>query len=438
MTQPIALNPDQEQGRSGWTPLRILVVSLCFILNMLDGADMSIMSLVAPAMAADWNVSPQSLGVIFSASLAGMAVGCLLVAPQADRFGRRNIILGALIVIAVAMIGSGYVTTIPQLIIARFIVGIGVGTIGVSMTAMAAEFAPARYASFAVGFVQAGWPVAAVITAFVAAEVIPSHGWQVLLVGIGALSLVLLALLFVLLPESLAFLQNRQPAGALEKLNKIYPSLGLQTLTSLPAPAADGAKFSIAVLFRDGRARNTIFLWLAVTLGFFVFYFINSWIPKLASQAGLPMDQAIYAGAANNAGAALGTAIIGWLSVRYGVRGIVPVFFAFGVVALLIFGGVKLPLSVTLLAVAIVGLCINGGFNGFWALGASLYPAEIRSTGIGWAFGIGRIGAVLGPIVGGILVGAKLPISVIFALFTIPLMLSAGLCLMIKPKSEAQ
>lgn len=435
MSQPITLPTSATADGTGWTPTRVLVVALCFILNMLDGADMSIMSLIAPAMAKDWAVSPQSLGVIFSASLAGMAVGCLLVAPQADRFGRRNLILAALAVIAIAMIASGFATDTSQLIIARFIVGIGVGTIGVSMTVMAAEFAPPKYAAFSVGLVQAGWPVAAVITAFVAANVIPSHGWQVLLTGIGALSIVLLAVLMVILPESLAFLQNRQPPGALEKLNKIYPSLGLPLLTQLPAAAAEGGKFDIAVLFRDGRARNTLLLWFAVTLGFFVFYFVNSWIPKLASQAGLPMDQAIYAGAANNAGAALGAALIGWMSVRYGVRVMVPVFFACGVVTLLVFGGIKLPLGATILVVAIMGLCINGGFNGYWALGASLYPAEIRSTGVGWAFGVGRIGAVLGPIVGGMLVGANLPIVVIFAIFTVPLMISAALCFMIKPQA---
>jgi benzoate transport len=421
---------------SGWTPLRITVVALCFILNMLDGADISIMSLVAPSLAKDWAVSPQSLGVIFSASLAGMGVGCLLVAPQADRFGRRNMILASLAVIAVTMIASGFVSTIPHLIIARFIIGIGVGTIGVSMTAMSADFAPAKYASSAVAFVQAGWPIGAVITAFVAAEVIPTFGWQVLLIGIGCFSIALLAALTFLLPESPTFLVNRQPKGALEKLNGIYPKLGLVTLTALPPPAVEGAKFSVAELFQDGRARNTLFLWLAVTLGFFAFYFVNSWIPKLASQAGLPTAQAIYAGAANNAGAAIGTLIIGWLSVRYKVGRIVPVFFAFGVIAMMVFGSLKLPLGATMLTVGLIGIFINGGFNGFWAQGAAVYPAAIRSTGIGWAFGVGRIGAVLGPIVGGYLVGANLPLSTIFAIFTIPIILSAILCFLIKP-SEA-
>jgi len=162
----------------GWAPLPVLVIALCFLLNMLDGADMLIMSFIAPKLAEEWSVSPESLGLIFGAGLAGMALGCLFVAPLADKVGRRKTIVGALVLVAVAMTISGYVTDVPQLMLARLFVGIGVGTIVISMTAMAAEFAPKRHANFAVGFVQAGWPLSAVGTAFIAATVIhrnPEH-----------------------------------------------------------------------------------------------------------------------------------------------------------------------------------------------------------------------------------------------------------------------
>jgi benzoate transport len=417
---------------AGWAPLQILVIALCFLLNMLDGADMLIMSFVAPKLAEQWSVSPESLGVIFSASLAGMAIGCLFVAPQADRYGRRKMILGALALVAVAMIASGYVASVSQLMLMRLLVGIGVGTIGVSMTAMASEFAPPRYANFAVGFVQAGWPMAAVMTAFIAAKVIPVSGWQIMLVGIGLISAALLALVWFVLPESLAFLEKRQPAGALETLNALRVRMGSGSLSSLPEQAKDGGRFSVSTLFDGGRTRTSALLWSAVTLGYFVLYFVISWIPKLASQAGLPMDQAIYAGASYNAGAFIGTAAMGWITVRYRINRVIALFFAAAAVAMMVFGGVSLPLVMTLIVAALVGVFVNGGFNGFWGLAASLYPAEIRGTGIGWALGVGRIGAVLGPIVGGYLVGAKLPISSIFAIYTVPLIAASLLCLMIR------
>jgi benzoate transport len=416
----------------GWGGLRVLVIGMCFMLSMLDGADLLVMSFVAPEMAEAWSISSESLGVIFSASLAGMAIGCLFVAPLADSYGRRRMILFALALVAAAMTVSGYVTNVPQLMLARLFVGIGVGTIGVSMTAMAAEYAPRKSANFAVGFVQAGWPLASVITAFVAVAVIPVYGWQILLVGIGFMSAVLWVICFFFLPESMVFLEMRQPAGAVGKLNLLRSRLGAAPITTLPEMATDGAKFSIAVLFKGGRSRSSILLWTAVALGYFVLYFVISWIPKLSVEAGLPQADAIYAGAAYNAGSFIGTSAIGLLTVYFRINRVIAAFYATAVVAMMVFGSVSMPLAMTLLVALLVGVTVNGGFNGFWGLAANLYPAEMRGTGVGWALGVGRIGAVLGPIVGGFLVGAELPISSIFAIFAVPLVIAAILCLMIK------
>jgi benzoate transport len=416
----------------GWGRLRVLVIGLCFMLSMLDGADLLIMSFVAPKMAEEWMISPESLGVIFSASLAGMAIGCLFVAPLADTYGRRRMILGALALVAFAMTISGFVNSVPQLLLARLFVGIGVGTIGVSMTAMAAEYGPPKSANFAVGFVQAGWPLASVITAFVAVAVIPVSGWQILLVGIGLMSAVLWVVCFFLLPESMVFLEKRQPVGALEKLNALRVRLGVAPLLAMPAAASGSAGFSVAALFKDGRGRSSILLWSAVALGYFALYFVISWIPKLSAQAGLAQADAIYAGAAYNAGSFIGTTAIGLLTVYFRINRVIAAFYTAAVAAMLVFGGVSMPLILTLIVAGLVGVTVNGGFNGFWGFAAALYPAEMRGTGVGWALGIGRIGAVLGPIVGGFLVGANLPISSIFAIFAVPLVIAGILCLMVR------
>jgi benzoate transport len=427
-----------DAAADGWGRLRVLVIGLCFMLSMLDGADLLVMSFVAPEMAETWSISPESLGVIFSASLAGMAIGCLFVAPMADKYGRRRMILNALALVAVAMVISGYVTTVPQLMVARLFVGIGVGTIGVSMTAMAAEYGPPKSANFAVGFVQAGWPLASVITAFVAVAVIPVFGWQIMLVGIGLMSALLWVICYFLLPESMVFLEKCQPIGALGKLNALRLRLGVEALATLPDMATDGAKFSVAALFKDGRSRSSILLWTAVALGYFVLYFVISWIPKLSAQAGLAQADAIYAGAAYNAGSFIGTVAIGLLTVYFRINRVIAAFYAAAVIAMMIFGSVSMPLAMTLLVALLVGITVNGGFNGFWGFAAMLYPAEMRGTGVGWALGVGRIGAVLGPIVGGFLVAAELPISSIFAIFAVPLVIAAILCLMVKmPKAAA-
>jgi MFS transporter, AAHS family, vanillate permease len=419
-------------ARDEWRPLSVLVVALCFLLNMLDGADLLIMSFVAPVLAEEWQVSPERLGVVFSASLAGMAVGCLFVAPLSDRVGRRAMILGALIVVAASMIASGFVATLPELISLRLLVGVGVGTIGVCMTAMASEFAPKRHASFAAGVVQAGWPIGSIITALVAAELLAANGWQALLIGIGGMSLALLAIVALALPESVVFLLARQPAHALERANSILRRLGGVALTALPVRPPTNAAFKVVELFRGGRLHSSILLWIAVTFGYFVLYFVISWIPTLATRAGLALDDAIYAGATYNAGAFTGTTLVAWLAIGFRLNRVIALFFGLAVVAMLVFGNVGMPVPLTLLAAAAVGITVQGAFNGFWPLAARIYPTEMRGTGIGWALGVGRIGAVLGPIVGGILVGAGVSIGGIFAIYTLPAVAAAVLCLAIR------
>ncbi len=162
-----------------WTARQILVVAICFILNMLDGMDVLILSYIAPALSTDWQVTPERLGVVFSAGLAGMAAGGLLIAPMADRVGRSKLILASLVMMAGAMFGSAMAAKIGELIVSRFIVGIGIGTVLASMAALTAEYAPPRHRTFAVGFLQAGYPVGATITGFVVANLLPIYGWRV-------------------------------------------------------------------------------------------------------------------------------------------------------------------------------------------------------------------------------------------------------------------
>lgn len=415
----------------------MLVVALCFMLNMLDGTDLLIMSFIAPVLAADWTVSAERLGVLFSASLAGMAIGCLAVAPLADRYGRRSLIIAALSVTAAAMVLSAFTRGVGELMLVRLCVGIGVGTIGVTMTTMAAEYAPRRHASFAVGFVQAGWPFGSIVTAFAAVGILPAYGWQVMLLGIGVLSAGLLLLVFLLLPESLSFLMLRRPPRALPRINAIRRRLRLDVLQELPpppmlqTPGTAPAGIPLGALFRDGRALSSVLLWSAVTLGYFVLYFVISWIPKLATQSGLPLAEAIYAGATYNLGAFVGTAAIGWIAIRYSLNRVIASYLALAAAAMLVFGAVTLPLVWTLFMALCVGVTVQGGFNGFWALAARLYPPEIRSTGVGWALGVGRIGAVMGPVIGGLLLGAQVPIAVIFGFFAVPLIAAAAMTLRI-------
>lgn len=416
------------QGHDGWTARQIGVVAICFMLNMLDGMDVLILSYIAPALSIDWKVDPQSLGVVFSASLAGMAAGGLLIAPLADKFGRRRLILAAVTMMTVAMFGSAFAGSITELIVSRFVVGIGIGTVLASMAALTAEYAPARHRTFAVGFLQAGYPVGATITGFVVASNIDAHGWQTMLLGAAVLCLVALPLIFFSLPESVDFLISRQPRGALARANKLLVSIGRPTLAALPARAeADANRLGLRGVLGEGRKLGTILLWMATIFGFMTLYFVISWIPKLAMEAGLPTTDAIYAGAVYNIGAFIGITSIGLAASRFDLGRLILTYLALAAVALVVFGAVSMPIGATLLTAFLIGAFIQGGFNGCYPLATSFYPPEVRSTGLGWAMGVGRIGAVIGPMLGGFLLAEKVPLSTIFAIFAVPAVL-AGVC----------
>jgi MFS family permease len=198
-------------------------------------------------------------------------------------------------------------------------------------------------------------------------------------------------------------------------------------LKALPVVDSAVRKASVAALVADGRRNQSLILWTAVTFGYFVLYFAISWIPKLSAQAGLPVRDAIFAGATYNFGAFVGTTLIGLLAVRFRLNRVTALFMGLGAIAMIVFGAVALSVLVTLAVAMLIGMFLGGGFNGFWGLAASLYPPEMRGTGIGWALGIGRVGAVLGPIVGGQLVGAGLSNAAIFFVYAVPLLIAAGL-----------
>lgn len=420
--------PADGDAQAQWTARQILVVAICFILNMLDGMDVLILSYIAPALSSDWQVSPESLGVVFSAGLAGMAAGGLLIAPLSDRFGRRKLILASLIVMAAAMFGSSVAGSILALIATRFLVGIGIGTVLASMAALTAEYAPAKHRTFAVGFLQAGYPVGATLTGFVVASHLPAHGWQTMLLGAAILCAIAIPFVWLLLPESIAFLLSRQPKGALTKANRLLASIGQPQIDALPVRQAQAARQAgVRGLLTPERARSTILLWLAITFSFMTLYFVISWIPKLAVEAGLPAKDAIYAGAIYNIGAFVGTSSIGLVAMRFDLRKLILVYMALAAAALTVFGSVAMPLAATLGTAFLIGVFVQGGFNGCYPLAASLYPPEARGTGIGWAMGIGRIGAVIGPMLGGFLLAAKVSLPVIFGVFAVPVVL-AGLC----------
>lgn len=411
--------------------LQYRVFAVCFLMNALDGMDVLVISYAAPLLAEDWSIAPAALGVVFSAGLLGMTSGAIFLAPYADRIGRRAMILLSILITGCGVLATSLASTVDVLMILRFVSGLGIGAMLASVATMAAEFAPDRRRNLILGTVLAGYPIGATLFGLVAADLMPLLGWRSIFVVAGAVTLVTFPVVLLTLPESLSFLIRMRPAKALERVNWIVRRLGREELRSLPAAAADIEPRSVASLFHEEHARSTALLWLAFFMNFAALYFLTSWIPKLASSAGLSLDLAIYAGAVFNFGAVFGIATSGLLSQRIGLRRTISTFLLLTALVMATFGHAA-GSALILVSFGLIGFFIQGGFVGLYAVAARLYPTEIRTTGVGWAIGAGRTGAIVGPLLGGILVAAGLSIGANFRWFAITLVLAAGFAWLIR------
>ena len=406
--------------RSRWTPQQVTVVAICTLINALDGMDVFVMSYVAPAMANAWGISFQGLGVVFSAGLAGMMIGCVLVSPIADVIGRRPVILAALAVMTAGAIGTGVVNAIGPFIACRVVTGIGIGTLLASIAALVSEYAPAGRRSLAIGIFQAGYPVGAVLTGVGAIWAIPAFGWQATLIGAGLASAVVLPIAAVWLPESISFLEKRRSGDAAGRVR---------------AAGMRGSALPLGRIFAGGLWRSTVLLWVATFLGFGVLYFVSSWIPKLSVEAGLDASRALWAGSLFNLGGLVGALSIGWLATSRDISRLIRTYMATGAALLVIFS-VSMPLELTLLTAVGLGLTLQGGFSGFYSLAAQMYEPEVRSSGIGWAIGIGRGGAIIGPLVGGVLLEQKMPLWAVFTCFAVPMAVCGLLASLVRHRAD--
>jgi MFS transporter, AAHS family, 4-hydroxybenzoate transporter len=391
----VASTGSSANAPASWTRQGAMIVALCFLINMVDGMDVNIMTFVRQSLQDDWKVPDTQMGGVFSAGLLGMGLGALLIAPLADRFGRKRIILAALALMSVGMIACGFVSSLSTLVLARVVVGLGIGTVLAAMAALASESAPAKDQNLAVGVVQAGFPLAAVFTGFAVAALLKHYHWQELLLWAGALTVVMLPIAWRVLPEHDA------------------------------VTAAEAPKVRIGELFTPGLRHRTLWLWAAIFFGLMVLYFILSWITKLSIQAGLSETNSIYAGAIYNFGAFCGTMTMSWLTTRVPLGKLIPTLLVSAAIAMMTFAIIPLTLDLALALAFIIGVTLQGGYNGVWPLAASVYPSRCRATGIGIAMGIGRSGAVVGPWMGGMLMAAKAPLWMLFAAYCVPLLICA-------------
>jgi benzoate transport len=408
---------------------QFLVIGLCMFLNMLDGFDITAMAIVATPVANELRLTPDLLGIIFSFALAGMMAGAMLLAPLSDVIGRRKIIILSVILVGVSILFTALASTLVEFIVLRFISGLGAGAVIASQAALAAEYSPEKYRSLSVAITTAGYPFGAVMTSVVAGFIMPDFGWRGMFWFGGGLTLVMGIIAWRFIPESLKYLLDNRPQNALHKINVILKKLRRPILSELPDIKKNelrkprGVVKNMTSLLGRKHRIVTLTLWTTFFLCFSTLYFLMSWIPRLMEQSGYSAEVGRLAFFLFNFGGVLGIFILGALSTRWKLTNLVSLFLFTSGILMVIFAISPNQQTLLMTIIFFMGVLQQGGFTGLYAAAAKLYPTEIRSTGIGWAVGLGRSGAVIGPAAAGFLIAAGLSMSGNYVVFALPMLI---------------
>jgi AAHS family benzoate transporter-like MFS transporter len=410
---------DAPFSRAQWT-----VVALCGLLLVIDGYDVFVAGTVLPKLIAEWKLTKPEAGILQAWALFGMMFGALAFGPLADRFGRKTGIAASFLIFTLATLVTGFSTSPDMFKICRFIAGLGCGGLMPNTVALMNEFAPKRLRGTMVALMFSGYSVGGMVAAGLGVWLIPAYGWQPMFLG-AALPLALLPLILWRLPESLGFLLKQ---GKQDRAKAIYERLVAATHLGaedrLIFSETKGASASVAELFRHQRALRTLMLWAAFFFCLLLVYLLSSWLPKVLQEAGYAEKASLLSLFSLNFGGMVGAIAGGWLGDRFGLARVVVAFFTAAAVSIGLIGA-GLPTPMLFAMIFIAGATTIGTQILLYASVAQLYNLSIRSTGLGWASGVGRIGAIVGPTAGGTLLAAELPIHQTFLVFAVPAALSA-------------
>jgi AAHS family 4-hydroxybenzoate transporter-like MFS transporter len=376
----------------GPSPLRVGV--LCALAVLMDGFDAQAMGFVAPALLQQWHITRIALSPILSSGLVGMLIGALAFGPLGDRIGRKRVLLLCTLWFGAGSLLTARAGSVESMLWLRLLTGFGLGGAMPNATALTAEYMPPRFRATGVMLMFFGFSMGAAIGGFVAAGIIGHYGWPAVFVVGGLLPLVM-AVLLLALPESVRFLQERKH------------------------------RFPVAQLFTESRARTTLLLWVVFFMSLLDLYFLNSWLPTVIHDAGVPLSRAISITAMFQVGGAAAAIVLGRVVDRRRSYGVLALVYLGAAVCVFLIGLVSATVAIETAAVFAAGFCVVGGQTCSNSLAAESYPTAVRSTGVGWALGIGRIGSIVGPVLGGVLLSFHWDMRRVFLAAAIPAVIAA-------------
>lgn len=402
-----------------FTNFHWMVMSLCALLLIFDGYDLFIYGVVLPVLMKEWGLTPLQAGALGSYALFGMMFGALAFGTLADKIGRKKGIAICFVLFSGATVLNGFASGPTEFGLLRFVAGLGCGGLMPNAVALMNEYAPKKLRSTLVAIMFSGYAVGGMLSAGIGIYMLPAFGWQAMFFA-AAVPLVLLPVIMLFLPESIGFLvrQGRtEQARAL--LKRVDPSRSLQADDVLEMADVKGKGVAVLELFREGRAVRTLSIWVAFFCCLLMVYALSSWLPKLMANAGYSLGSSLSFLVALNCGSVVGAIFGGWLGDRMNLPRVLVAFFVVAALSISLLG-FNSPTPVLYLLIAIAGATTIGTQILLYACAAQFYGLSIRSTGLGWASGIGRNGAIVGPLLGGALLGINLPLQLNFMAFAIP------------------
>lgn len=378
-----------------------LIVALAVLLNMLDGFDVLAIAFTAKSIQTELGLTGVQIGTLMSAGFIGMAIGSMGLAPLADKFGRRPLLIIATALSALGMFMTYFSHSVETIGFWRVITGLGVGGILPCTNVIVSEYANQKWRGLAIAIYACGFGIGAMLGGLSAVMLQDEFGFRSVFMTGAVLTGLALVALVSLLPESVDFLNQKQPANAQTKLTKIAHKIDKQGNWQLPTQNQSAkAKAPISQLFAKGQLKTTLLIWAAFIAVMSSFYFISSWTPALLESSGLAKEQSQKVGMAISIGGTIGSLIFGFLVSKFTPKSTLMAFVVLSSFAII--GFVFSPtLTLALLFAILVGSLVNGCITGLYTINPTLYAPEFRSTGVGTAIGVGRIGSIVSPMLAG-------------------------------------
>jgi len=404
-----------------------LILAICFLIVAVDGMDVAIMGFLAPAVIKEWGISKATFGMVMSAAPFGLVIGALVAGPLSDRVGRKKVLLASVATFGVFTLLTGFAQSVSAMAVLRLLTGVGLGAAMPNASTLLTEYVPEQRRAFLVTLMFTGFNLGSAAIGFMAAALLPEHGWRSVLVMGGVLPLLLTPVIWALLPESVRFMAVRQHAA--DQIAQVLGKVAGQPLpagTTFTSPEiAQVSKTPVKQLFAQGFAGMSVALWVTYFMGLMVIYLLTGWLPTLFKENGLSMSEAANVTAMFQLGGTVGAVIVGWFMDRLAPTRVISLAYLGGAASVVTLGLAANSMGSLALWVTLAGFCMSGAQTGLNAYAPSCYPTASRATGVSWMLGMGRFGSITGSMVGGVLLGLGWSFGHILGMLAIPAALAA-------------